>query len=93
MTTNTQTREHRVYTRLDAEIDQALTAAPEAELVAADAPVSLRLHAWVLYGFRHWRAQRDEAAKLAAYVEIAAEGGREELLGAYLDQAVEAGIL
>lgn|GEM_PF-6468868 len=93
MTTKPQTRDRRIYTRLDPEIDEALAADPEAKLVPADAPGSLRYHAWVLYGFRQWRSQRDEAAKLAAYAEIAAEEGREELLSAYVDQAVEAGIL
>ena len=93
VTAKPQTRDHRVYTRLDPEINQALAAAPAAELVPADAPASLRLHAWVLYGYRQWRSQRDEAAKFAAYAEIAAEEGREELLDAYLEQAVDAGIL
>ncbi|HUY09757.1 MAG TPA: hypothetical protein VMW80_09985 [Candidatus Dormibacteraeota bacterium] len=93
VTAKPQTREHRVSTRLDPESDQVLAAAPAAERVPADAPASLRLHAWVLYGFRQWRSQRDEAAKLAAYAEIAGEEGRDELLDAYLAQAVEAGIL
>ena len=33
------------------------------------------------------------ATKLAIYAEIAAEEGREEFLGAYIDRAIKAGIL
>jgi hypothetical protein len=93
MGTKTPVREHRVYTRLDPALDEALAAAPQAELVPADAPASARLHAWVMYGFRHWLAHRDEALKRAAYAQIAAEEGREKLLDTYLDHAVQAGIL
>lgn len=93
MTAKPHARDHSVFTRLDPEINRALRAAPAAELVPDDAPASLRPHAWVLYGFRQWRSQRDEAAQFAAYAEIAAEEGRTVLLDAYLEQAVDAGIL
>lgn len=93
MSAKTPAREHRVYTRLDPDLDQALAAAAEAELVPADAPASLRLHAWAMYGFHQWLARRDEALKVAAYTQIAAEKGREELLDSSLDRAMQAGIV
>lgn len=82
----------RVYTVRDAAIESALDAAPQAQLVSAGAPQSERLHAWVMYGYRQWQAHQDERAKIAAYAEIAAEDGREAILEAYVDEAVEAGI-
>lgn len=92
MTTATAPRDQRIYTTRDPEIEAVLEAAPSADLVPTDAPMSQRLRAWAIYGFRHWQAAQDEAAKIAAYREIAAEKGRNDLLEAHLQQAIDAGI-
>ena len=91
MSTPTSTRE-RVYTTRDAEIEIALAAAPDADLVPAGAPDSKRLRAWALYGFRTWQDQRVEVAKRQAYAEIAAEDGRGDMLDTLYQQALDAGV-
>lgn len=82
----------RIYTTRDSEIEAALAAASDAQLVPADAPDTKRLRAWALYGFHSWQAERMETAKREAYDEIAAEEGRGEMLDTLRRQALDAGI-
>jgi hypothetical protein len=83
----------RTYARQTPTLEEALAAAPEADLVKPDAHQSERVTAWVEYGFRHWKDDQARQAKIDAYRQIAAEDGRSEYLKASAAAAVAAGVL
>jgi hypothetical protein len=83
----------RTYARQTPTLEEALDAAPEADLVLADAPQSERVTAWVEYGYRRWREDQARQAKIDAYRQIAAEDGRSEYLQASVAAALAAGVL
>jgi hypothetical protein len=83
----------RAYARQTATLEEALAAAPEADLVKPGAHQSERVTAWVEYGYRRWQEDQARQAKIDAYRQIAAEDGRSEYLDASLAAAVAAGVL
>jgi len=83
----------RAYAHQTPTLQEALDAAPEADLVKANAPQSERVTAWVEYGYHRWQEDQARQAKIDAYRQIAAEDGRGEYLQASVTAAVAAGVL
>jgi hypothetical protein len=83
----------RPYARKTATLDEALAAAPEADLVRPNAPQSERVTAWVEYGYHRWQEDQARQAKIEAYRQIAAEEGRSEYIDASVAAAVAEGLL
>ena len=83
----------RAYARQTPTLEEALAAAPAADLVKPGAHQSERVTAWVEYGYRRWQEDQTRQAKIDAYRQIAAEDGRSEYLDASLAAAVAAGVL
>lgn len=84
---------NRTYARNTPELEQALAAAPEAQLVEEDASQAERVTAWVEYGYHRWQGDQLRQAKIEAYRQIASEEGRSEDIRASLAAAVAEGIL
>ena len=82
----------RVYTELTAELEEALDAAEEAGLTRRQSAAE-RLQKWVLYGYQRWRQDQLQAAKLAAYDEIASDPDRSAQIRAAAHRSAEAGLI
>lgn len=66
----------RIYTALDDVVDEALSRATEAGLVAESSSKSATLHALVEYANDRLREEHEREEKLAAYKELAADTER-----------------
>ena len=84
---------HRISTVVTPELEEAVEAAPDAQLVDAKAGEAERLRAWAVYGYRIWQAEQEREIKLAAYQELAGDRERHEAIRQSNLQAAEAGLL
>jgi hypothetical protein len=84
---------HRISTVVTPELEEAVDAAPEAQLVDRKAGEAERLRAWAVYGYRTWQAEKEREIKLAAYQELAADDERREAIRQSNLQAADAGLL
>jgi hypothetical protein len=87
------TTTHRIATVVTPELEDAVEAAPQAEIVEPRASEAERLRAWALYGYRHWQAERAHEEKLEAYRRIAADEERRAAIREANLRAAEAGLL
>lgn len=83
----------RIYAKAVPELDAALEAAPDAQLVAPDAPKSERLTAWAVYGYRQWSQAKAREAKLAAYRQIAEQEAGDGYVAFAASRVAELGLI
>lgn len=83
----------RLYTVRTPIIEEALKAAEEAELVEGKVTDARKARAWIEYGYRRWREDRERKAKIRAYEEIGADDEHLEAVREASRRAAEAGAL
>ncbi len=83
----------RIYAKAAPELDAALEAAPEAQLVGPDAPQSERLTAWAVYGYRQWAQAKAREAKLVAYRQIAEQEETDGYVAFAAQRAADLGLI
>lgn len=83
----------RVYAPLTPVVEEALEHAPEALDLDDDASAARRSAAWIEYGYRRWREDKDREARILAYQELAEDRERLDIIRRSSREAVAAGLL